>query len=80
MAGNVDGESLPPALEVPRADAHRIGQVLQFAVAVALAGLAVHGVVVQQQFDDVAAGLADVGRVGLHLHALPRPAELHAAM
>ena len=51
--------------------AHRIGQVLQFAVAVALAGLAVLGVVVQQQFDDIAAGLADVGRVGLHLHALP---------
>ena len=71
VAGKFDGEPLAPALEVPRAHAHRIGQVLQFAVAVALAGLAVHVVVVQQQFDDVAAGLADFGRVGLHLHPFP---------
>ena len=71
MAGQLDGEVLAAALEVPRPHAHRIGQVLQLAVAVALAGLAVLGVVVQEQLDDVAAGLADVGRVGLHLHALP---------
>ena len=71
MAGKVDRNFLPPALEVPCPHAHRIGQVLEFAVAVAVASLAILGVVVQQQFDDVAAGLADVGRVGLHLHAFP---------
>ena len=71
VAGEVQGEPFPPALEVPRADAHRVGQVLQLAVAVALAGLAIHGVIVQQQLDDVAAGLADFGRVGLHLHPFP---------
>ena len=71
VARQVDGHLLAAALEVPRPHAQRIGQVLQFAVAVAVAGLAVLGVVVQQQFDDVTAGLADVGRVGLDLHALP---------
>ena len=71
VAGVVDGELLALALEEPLAHAHRVGQVLQLAVAVALAGLAVLGVVVEQQFDDVAPGLADLGRVGLHLHAFP---------
>ena len=71
VARQVDRHFLAAALEVPCPHAQRIGQVLQLAIAVALAGLAVLGVVVQQQFDDVAAGLADVGRVGLHLHALP---------
>ncbi len=71
MAGKVQGEPLPLALEVPRPHAQRVGQVLQLAVAVALAGLAVLGVVVQEQLDDVAAGLADVGGIGLHVHALP---------
>ena len=68
---SLDGETLPLALEVPPPHAHGVGQVLQFAVAVALAGLAVHGVIVQEQLDDVAAGLADLGRVGLHLHPFP---------
>ena len=38
---------------------------------VAVAGLAVLGVVVEQQFDDVAPGLPDLRRVGPDLHPLP---------
>ena len=71
MARQFEREPLSPALEMPRPHAHRIGQVLQLAVAVALAGLAIHVVIVQEQFDDVAPGLADGGRVGLHLHPFP---------
>ena len=78
MARHFDGEPLAPALEMPRPHAHRIGQVLQFAMAVALAGLAIHVVVVQQQFDDVAAGLADFGE--LVCTSIPsQTCELHAA-
>ena len=56
----VEREALALALEEPLAHAHRVGQVLQLAVAVALAGLAVLRVVVQQQLDDVAPGLAEL--------------------
>jgi hypothetical protein len=44
---------------------------LQFAIAVAFAGLAIAGMVIEQQFNDIAACLADFGRVGLHLHPFP---------
>ena len=65
------GNRLRSPSKCRRAHAHRIGQILQFAMAVALAGLAIPIVIVQEQFDDVAAGLADLRRVGLHLHAFP---------
>ena len=65
------GMPFPLALEMPLPHAQRVGEVLQFAVAVALAGLAVHRMVVEQQFDDIAAGLANGGRVRLHLHPFP---------
>ena len=70
-AAQFDGKSLPFAREMPLADAERVGEVLQLAIAVSLANLAVHRMVVQEQFDDVAASLADGGRVRLHLHAFP---------
>ena len=59
---------LPLAREVALADAHGVGQPLQFAVAVALAGVAVLGMVVEDQLDDVAPGLADLLGVGVDLH------------
>ena len=75
------------------ADAQLGGQGLQFAVFVAVAGLAVAVVLGEQQFDHRPAGLADAAGVGQHLHALgdrhraggdevPRPFDLdhaHAA-
>ena len=64
----------PPAGLLARvgdlADAQFRGQGLQFAVLVAVAGLALAVVLGEEQFDDGPAGLADAPGVGPHLHAL----------
>jgi len=61
---------------MPRPNAHRVREVLQFAVAVAFAGLAVHVMVVDQQFDDVAPALR-ISASWSALHA-SRPATARA--
>jgi len=71
LARILHGEALALAVEDALADAQAVGLLLQFAVAIALAGLAIPWVVIEQQFDDVTAGLADLGAVGLDFHAFP---------
>jgi hypothetical protein len=51
-------------------DAHGIGQILQFAVAVAFTDLAFARMVVEDQFDQISARLADFRRIGADAHAL----------
>ena len=69
-AGEVFLVMLPLAGEVAMTDAHRVDQPLEFAVAVALAGVAVLGMVVHEQLDDVAPGLAEFPGVRVDLHAV----------
>jgi hypothetical protein len=60
------------AREVPMADAHRVDEPLELAVAVALAGVAVFRMVVDEQLDDVPPGLPDLLGVRVDLHAVGR--------
>ena len=69
-AGQVLLVVLTLAGEVAMTNAHGVGQTLEFAVAVALTGVTILRMVVEQQFDDVTPGLAQVLRVGMDLHAV----------
>ncbi len=51
-----------------RAYPHRVRQALEFANAVALAGVAIHGMVVEYELNDIAARGAYLLGVGVHLH------------
>jgi len=58
------------AREVPVANAHGVDEALELAVAVALAGVAVFRVVVDEQLDDIPPGLSDLLGVRVDLHAV----------
>ena len=75
-AGGVRREFFSFSGEEAAADSHRIRQVLQFAVAVAFARLAVLRMVIEQEFDDIAAGTADFRRIRPDDHSV---GDLYAA-
>jgi len=58
------------ACEMSVADTHRVCQPLKLAVAVSLADVAVLGVVIQKQLDNVTPGLAKVLCIGMYFHAV----------
>jgi len=67
-AGQVLLVTLPVSLEETLADAHRIGEPLQLAVAVPLAAIAVRRVIVKQQLHDVAPEPEHLRGVRVHYH------------